>query len=214
MTTAPSIPSGPWRCPGCGSDRDAVDAFCGRCATPRPPGGSLPVDQSPQAGAPAQSHHDAQADAHPSALGGAERERSSSFPLRRALILNGIVIGAVVGIVLLSRSPAGSPVITFEPLTWRCDGTERAWLADIPASHPNLLVEWRSGGPDGTVRDISSTTRLALEAFQTPGGPFRVTTTSRTSPECGLPAGTYALVLRDLDLGVVVASGDVAIAAP
>jgi hypothetical protein len=140
--------------------------------------------------------------------------RSPGFPLKRALILNGILVGAVVGLVLVGRSPTGSAMITFEPGTWRCDGTERAWVADIPGSHANLLVEWRSGGPDGAVRSVSSTTRLALEPFQVPGDPFRVTTSSRTGPECGLPPGTYTLVLRDLDLGVVVASGNVTLAAP
>lgn len=180
MTSSPT--SGPWRCPRCGSERDAADAFCGRCATRRPAAAAAAV--------------------------GVEKGRSSNFPVRRALILNGIILSTVVVAVLFSRNE-GPGAIVFEPGRWLCDGSERAWVAAIPATHEDLLIEWRSGGPEGALRTGSTASRTALEAYRQADGAFRVTTTETAEPECRLPPDRYTLVLRDATSNVLVATGDV-----
>ncbi|HEX6945026.1 MAG TPA: hypothetical protein VF196_02465, partial [Casimicrobiaceae bacterium] len=118
-------------------------------------------------------------------VGGAGQERSSGFPVRRALVLNGIILAAVVLAVMLGGG-GGPGAIRFEPGVWRCDGTERAWIAAIPAGALALRIEWLTGGPAGTVQASSATTRVELEAYRQADGAFRVTTTATDAPECGL----------------------------
>ncbi len=185
----PSAAPGPWRCPRCGSDRDAADAFCGQCATRRPTstGPDAEVGADTTAGRPA------------------------GFPVRRALILNGIVLGAVLIAVMFSRD-AGPGTIAFVPASWRCDGTERAWTAAIPAAHESLAIEWRSGGPEGGIRTRFATTRTALETYRQPDGTFRVAATETDAPECSLPPDRYTMVVRDAVSNALVASGDVELA--
>ncbi len=180
----PSPTPGPWRCPQCGSDRDAADTFCGRCATRRPT--NRDVVAGPETPA----------------------ERPAGFPLRRALILNGIVIGVVVIAVLFSGSGGPGP-IGFEPSRWRCDGTERVWTASIPAEHEDVVIEWRSGGPEGLLRTGTTTSRTRLEAYRQPDGTFRVTTNDPAAPECSLPPDRYTMVVRDAGSNALVALGDV-----
>jgi hypothetical protein len=180
----------PWRCLRCDADRAAEDEFCGRCGAPRP-----------------------RADATPASVEGASDHtgRDGGFPVKRALVLNGIILGAVVLAVVFSSN--GRPgTITFQPAAWRCDGTERSWVAPIPAQALEVRMEWRDGGPEGEVRASSTTTRAALEPYLTPDGTFRVTTTETTGPECGLAAGEYTMTLRDALSNGLLASGTVELA--
>jgi len=94
----------PWRCPRCDAARAAEDDFCGRCGARRP----MP-------------------DAAPASVEVAKQPagRDGGFPVKRALLLNGIILGAVLLAVLFSSN--GRPgTITFQPTAWRSDGTERA----------------------------------------------------------------------------------------
>jgi hypothetical protein len=180
----------PWRCPRCDADRAAEDDFCGRCGARRP-----------------------RTEAAPASGEGATQPagRDGGFPVKRALVLNGIILGAVLLAVVFSSN--GRPgTITFQPSAWRCDGTERAWTAPIPAQASEVRIEWRDGGPEGEVRASSTTTRAALEAYLTPDGTFRVTTTETTAPECGLDAGEYTMTLRDALSNGLLASGTVVLA--
>jgi len=131
--------------------------------------------------------------------------------VKRALILNGIILGAVLAAVVFS-SNGGPGAITFQPAAWRCDGTERAWTAAVPARALEIRIEWRDGGPEGELRASSTTTRAALEPYATPDGTFRVTTTDATAPECALEAGDYTMALRDVASNVLLASGNVELA--
>ena len=137
----------PWRCPRCDADRAAEDDFCGRCGArrPRPDAASAPVEAAPQ-----------------------RPERDGGFPVKRALILNGIVLGAVLAAVVFG-SNGGPGTVTFQPAAWRCDGTERAWTAPVPARALEIRIEWRDGGPEGELRASSTTTRAALEPYRHPG---------------------------------------------
>jgi hypothetical protein len=185
----------PWRCPRCDADRAAVDDFCGRCGARRPRADTVPTGVD---GAPGE------------ASGGAP-ERDGRFPVRRALVLNGIILGAVLLAVAFSSN--GRPgTIAFQPAEWRCDGTERAWTAPIPAQASEVRIEWRDGGPEGEVRASSTTTRAALEPYLTLDGSFRVTTTDTTAPECGLDAGEYTMTVRDALSNGLLASGTVVLA--
>jgi hypothetical protein len=103
----------------------------------------------------------------------------------------------------------GPTAITFDPASWRCDGTERAWLASIPAKHADLRLDWRTGGPVGDVRATATTTRLALEPYLTADGSFRVFTSETDAPECSLAPGPYTMTIRDAVSGALVAAGDV-----
>jgi hypothetical protein len=128
----------------------------------------------------------------------------------RALVLNGVILGAVVLAVVFGSG--GRPTaIAFDPATWRCDGSERTWIATIPAKHTDLRIDWRTGGPVGDARATVSTTRLALEPFLTSEGSMRVFTDETGAPECGLAPGTYTMTIRDAASGALVASGDVAL---
>ena len=180
----------PWRCPRCDADRAAEDDFCGRCGArrPRPDAASPPVEAASQ-----------------------RPERDGGFPVKRALILNGIVLGAVL-VAVVFGSNGGPGTVTFQPAAWRCDGTERAWTAPIPARALEIRIEWRDGGPEGELRASSTTTRAALEPYGTPDGTFRVTTTETTAPECGLEAGDYTMALRDAASNALLASGTVELA--
>jgi hypothetical protein len=140
-------------------------------------------------------------------------QKRDGFPVARALILNGVIVGAVILAVVLGGN-GGPGVIRFEPATWRCDGTERAWIATIPARATDLRIEWRTGGPVGDVRASVDTPRAALEPFATADGSFRVTTSEPTAPECGLVPGTWTLAVRDASDNALLASGDVVVAAP
>ena len=177
----------PWRCPRCDADRAAEDDFCGRCGArrPGPDTTSASVEAAPH-----------------------RPERDGGFPVKRALILNGIILVAVLAAVAFS-SNGGPGSITFQPAAWRCDGTERAWTAPIPARAPEIRIEWRVGGPEGAVRASSTTTRATLEPYLTPDGTFRVTTTDATAPECALDAGRYTMAVRDAASNALLASGDV-----
>jgi hypothetical protein len=179
---------GPWTCPRCDSERAAEDDFCGRCGAPRPTltpaGGETP--------------------------GARQRD---GFPVARALILNGVIVVAVVLAVVLGGN-GGPGIVRFEPATWRCDGTERAWIATIPARATDLRIEWRTGGPVGEVRASTGTPREALERYATADGSFRVTTSESTAPECALAPGTWTLAIRDASDNALLASGDVVLAAP
>ena len=181
----------PWCCPRCDADRAAEDDFCGRCGARRPRTDTTPaaVEGVPE-GTPG---------------------RGSGFPVKRALILNGIVLGAVLVAVALG-SNGGPGTVTFQPAAWRCDGTERAWTAPIPARALEIRIEWRDGGPEGELRASSTTTRAALEPFLTTDGTFRVTTTETAAPECGLDAGDYTMALRDAASNALLASGSVELA--
>jgi hypothetical protein len=187
--TTPTVPD-PWRCPRCDADRAAEDDFCGRCGARRPglDTGSASVEAAPH-----------------------RPERDGGFPVKRALILNGIILVAVLAAVAFS-SNGGPGGITFQPAAWRCDGTERAWTAPIPARAPEIRIEWRVGGPEGAVRASSTTTRATLEPYLTPDGAFRVTTTDATAPECALDAGRYTMAVRDAASNALLASGDVELA--
>ncbi len=180
----------PWRCPRCDADRAAEDDFCGRCGARRP-----------------------RSDAPAASVGAAPQrpERDGGFPVKRALILNGIILGAVLAAVVFG-SNGGPGAITFQPAAWRCDGSERVWTAPIPARAPEIRIEWRVGGPEGEVRASSTTTRATLEPYLTPDGTFRVTTTDTTAPECGLEPGDYTMTLRDADSNALLASGTVELA--
>ncbi len=137
---------------------------------------------------------------------------SGSFPVVRTLILNGFIVVAVVVAILLGSRDGGPTTIAFEPATWHCDGTERAWIATIPARAADLRLDWMTGGPAGEVRATMSTTRAALEAYLQADGSFRVTTTAidaAAAPECALEPGTYTLAVRDAGSGSLVASGRV-----
>jgi hypothetical protein len=179
----------PWRCPRCDADRAAEDDFCGRCGArrPRPDATSASVEAAPQ-----------------------RTERDGGFPVKRALILNGIILVAVLAAVVFS-SNGGPGTITFDPVAWRCDGTERAWTAPVPARALEIRIEWRDGGPEGELRASSTTTRAALEPYGTPEGTFHVTTTETTAPECGLETGEYTMALRDAASNALLASGTVAL---
>ena len=186
--TTPTMPE-PWRCPRCDAERSAEDDFCGRCGARRPKvapagdGADLPA-------APDKGH----------------------LLLVRALVLNGIIVVAVIVAVFLGTRDGGPATVTFEPATWRCDGTQRAWIATLPAKATDLRLDWSDGGPTGDVRATSTTTLAALATYRTPDGSFRVTTSSTDAagaPECGLQPGTYTLAIRDATSGVLVASGQV-----
>ena len=99
MTTPAALE--PWRCPRCDADRAAEDDFCGRCGArrPRPDPASASVEAAPH-----------------------RPERDGGFPVKRALILNGIILVAVLAAVVFS-SNGGPGTITFQPAAWRCDGT-------------------------------------------------------------------------------------------
>jgi hypothetical protein len=188
MTTPAALE--PWRCPRCDADRAAEDDFCGRCGARRPRAEAAPATVE-VAGQPAG--------------------RDGGFPVKRALVLNGIILGAVLLAVAFSSN--GRPgTIAFQPAEWRCDGTERAWTAPIPAQASEVRIEWRDGGPEGEVRASSTTTRAALEPYLTLDGSFRVTTTDTTAPECGLDAGEYTMTVRDALSNGLLASGTVVLA--
>jgi hypothetical protein len=190
MTTREHAADGPWRCPRCDADRAAEDTFCGRCGARRPLAPA--VDTGDGSGG---------ADA-------AGRVRPARIPVRRALALNGVVIAAVLAAVLLG-SNGGPGTIRFEPAAWRCDGTERAWIAAIPARAPDLRVEWLTGGPAGTVLASSTTTLAQLEPYRQADGSYRVTTTATDAPECSLRPGVVTMAIRDAANGALLASGDV-----
>jgi hypothetical protein len=183
----------PWRCPRCDAGRAAEDDFCGRCGARRPRPDAASTASVPSEAAPQRP------------------ERDGGFPVRRALVLNGIILGAVLVAVVFS-SNGGPGTITFDPVAWRCDGTERAWTAPIPARALEIRIEWRAGGPEGELRASSTTTRDALETFRSPDGTFHVTTTETTAPECGLDAGEYTMALRDAASNALLASGTVELA--
>ena len=186
----PSPAAGPWTCRRCGAERVAEDDFCGRCGARRTSSTAWP------------------------ATGEAPGTRArDGFPVARALILNGVIVVAVVIAVILGGN-GGPGVIRFEPTTWRCDGTERAWAATIPARATELRIEWRTGGPAGEIRASVDTQRSALERFATADGSFFVTTSEPTAPECALSPGTWTLAIRDASDNALLASGDVVLAAP
>ena len=184
--TPPTIPE-PWRCPRCAAERTADDDFCGRCGARRP-----------------------RSDAAAASVEGAARrpERDGGFPVKRALILNGIILGAVLAAVVFS-SNGGPGTITFQPAAWRCDGSDRTWTAPIPARALEIRIEWRDGGPEGELRTSSTITRAVLEPYLTPDGSVHVTTTDVTTPECALAAGDYTMALRDAASNALLASGNV-----
>jgi hypothetical protein len=180
-------PARPWRCPRCEAARAAEDDFCGRCGARRPP--------------EAVRDPDAAADDAAAAKGG--------FPVVRALALNGIVLGAVVVALVLGRSGGGPTTITFEPTSWRCDGSARTWIAAIPESAEDVRLDWMTGGPVGSVRATSTIATLALDLYRQTDGTYRVTTTATDSPECGLDPGPYTLAIRDAASNALLASGNV-----
>ncbi len=182
----------PWRCPVCGSQRTADDDFCGRCGSPRP--------------VPDETGTGSQESVPP------EDAAKGRFPVMRALVLNGIVIGAVILVFLLGRRDGGPTTVTFVPGLWRCDGTERAWIASVPASAIDVRLDWMTGGPAGEVHATSTTSRIALEAYRQADGTFRVSSTDTDAPECGLDAGTYTLAIRDAASNALLASGTVEMA--
>jgi hypothetical protein len=127
-------------------------------------------------------------------------------------VLSGVLIIAVIIAVLVGHGrQAGPGTITVEPATWRCDGSERAWIAAIPASDPDLVVELRTGGVDGWVVVATPVARDSLEPYRQADGTFRVVSADAAAPECAQPAGRYGLVLRDVATGGTVASGDVSL---
>jgi hypothetical protein len=189
--TTPSLLE-PWRCSRCEADRAADDDFCGRCGARRP----KPVTE---AAVPAGAESPA------------ANARKGSFPVARALILNGLILGAVLIAVVFGRG-GGPTKIVFEPSAWRCDGTERAWVATIPAKALGVKIEWRTGGPEGEIRATTTTPRSALDRYLAADGAFRVGTTSQDAPECALDPGRYTLALRDAASNALLASGDVELA--
>lgn len=179
----------PWTCPACGSVRPARDTFCGAC------GASVPGSVAPSTTATVAASD--------------EVPRSATPPFVRVAVLGGLLLVAViVAEVVGGGSKAGPGTITVEPPTWRCDGSERAWTAAIPASAPDLVVELRSGGPDGPVVVATPVARDSLEPYRQADGTYRVASTDPGAPVCVQPAGTYALVLRDVSTGGTVASGE------
>ncbi|HYO43457.1 MAG TPA: hypothetical protein VES19_09705 [Candidatus Limnocylindrales bacterium] len=186
MITPPDVlrAASPWRCPGCEAERAAEDDFCGRCGTRRPV---------------AEPTGDAAA-------------ATGRFPLVRALALNGVILGAVLLAFVLGRGDGGPTTIAFEPTLWRCDGSDRAWIAAVPASAPDVRLDWMTGGPAGQVLASSSTNRAALEPYRQPDGTFRVATADPDAPECGLASGVYTLAIRDAASNVLIASGTVELA--
>jgi hypothetical protein len=196
MTSSPeSVAADPWRCARCAADRAADDEFCGRCGAPRP-------DPRPAARPDPQSDQ-------PAPGAAADKGR---FPVGRALILNGVLVGAVLLALLLGRSGGGPTTIAFEPALWACDGSERAWIAAVPASAPDVRLDWLTGGPVGQVHASSTTSRSALEPYGQPDGRFRVVTTTTDAPECDLGPGTYTLTIRDAASNALLASGTVELA--
>jgi hypothetical protein len=188
MTITGGPGAGSWRCPRCDADRAPEDDFCGRCGARRP-GPQPAADGEPGGTAPA-------------------RDRPAGFPVRRALILNGIIVAAVVLAVLLGGN-GGPGAVRFEPAAWRCDGTERAWIAQVPATAQDLRIEWLTGGPAGEVRTSSTVPRVELEAYRQADAAFRVTSTATDDPACGLVPGVYTMAVRDAANGALLASGDV-----
>ena len=172
-----------WTCGSCGSERLAEDRFCGVCASPRDTGAG-----------------DAAASAAP------RRQPASTY---RSLILGAAVLAPLVVAIVLSRHPAAEGVIliTVEPATWRCDGADRAWSADLSAANPDIVVQLRTGDADGTVATETRTTLDGLAAERTESGGYRVVTSATTAPECSLAPGPYALVVLDGMDGAVLASG-------
>jgi hypothetical protein len=189
MTTPmPDAAPGPWRCPRCEADRAAEDGFCGRCGAPRP----LAAPGTAEAGT--------------------DKDHKGQFPLARALALNGIILAAVLVAFLLGRSNGAPTSIAFEPRSWRCDGSERTWVATIPASALDVRLDWLAGGPAGQVLASSTAERVALEPYRQPDGTFRVTRTEPDAPECSLDPGEYTLTIRDAVSNVLIASGVVQLA--
>lgn len=175
-----------WTCTVCGSARPASDDFCGMCGASAPRGPVAQVTEAAPDTAP----------------------RSATTPLVRMAALGGVLLVAViVAEVVGGGSKAGPGTITVEPPTWRCDGSERAWTATIPASAPELVVELRSGGADGPVVVATPVARDSLEPYRRADGTYRVASKDPGAPECEQPAGRYALVLRDVSTGGTVASG-------
>ena len=128
----------------------------------------------------------------------------------RTAILGAVLLGAVaVAVALGSGQQAGPGSVTAEPATWRCDGSERAWTAAIPATAPELVIELHEGGAEGRVVVITPTSRDALATYRQPDGTYRVASTDPGAPECGMPPGRYMLVIRDTGSGETVASGAV-----
>ncbi len=137
--------------------------------------------------------------------------RKGNFPVTRALILNGLILGAVLIAVAFGRG--GGPMkIVFEPSAWRCDGTERVWIATVPAKALDVRIEWRAGGPEGEIRATTTMPRSALERYLAADGAFHVTTTAQDAPECALDPGRYTLAIRDAASNALLASGDVDLA--
>lgn len=181
--------SPPWTCPACGSERPSSDQFCGACGA-----ASRPATPRPAAIAPAG------------------QDRAGPSAALRTAILGVVLLGAVaVAVALGGGKQAGPGSVTSEPTPWRCDGSERAWTAAIPASAPELVVELHASGPDGPVVVATPASRDALEPYRQPDGTYRVTSTDPGAPECGVPPGRYVLVVRDAGSGDTVASGEVTI---
>lgn len=176
-----------WRCPRCEAERAAEDDFCGRCGARRPilDATGARTDEAPAKG---------------------------GFPVVRALVLNGVILAAVLVAVVLGRGDGGPTTIAFEPSLWRCDGSERTWIAAIPAEDPDLRLDWLAEGPAGQVLASSTTTRAALEPYRQADGTFRVSSSEPEAPECGLLPGSYTLTIRDSASNALVASGTVEIA--
>ncbi len=178
----------PWTCGSCGSERPADDRFCGVCAAPR----RLPP---------------------PAVTGEAETTSRGRriTSTNRSLILGAAVLAPLVLAIALSRPPStdGLLQVSVEPTTWRCDGSQRAWSADLSVATPDIVIQLRSGDAGGAVATERTTTLEGLGAERTESGGYRVVTTDTTAPECSLAPGAYALVVLDATDGTMLASGTV-----
>ena len=122
-----------------------------------------------------------------------------------------MLIAVVVAVVIGGGQVPGPGVITFEPATWRCDGSERTWSAAIPAAASELVLELRTGGSDGRVVVATPVSRDSLAPYRQEDGTYLVASKDVAAPECAQPPGRYWLVIRDAGTASVVASGELSL---
>jgi hypothetical protein len=209
--------SEPWTCPGCGDERAAADDFCGRCGRPRPRSEAVQWAREPGSGGleadpDVEERRSADLLAEEQAAEQAAR-RDRSLTIRRALVLNVVLVVAVVGAVLFGRG-AGPAAIDFDPASWRCGASPHAWTASLPGAAEDLRVEWRRGGVDGPVASSLPVARAELEVHRAVDGRYRVPSDAIGTPECELAPGTWTMAVVDASTGQSVATGALIVDGP